>query len=284
MRTPIAWFGGKGRMVTKILPLIPEGKIYVEPFGGGASILLARAPSPVEVYNDIDGGLYDFFTVLADTNLFDKFYRRVALLPVSRQFFYDYNASWQDETDLIERVAKWFLVARQSFSGCFGGSWGYAVTASRRGMASETSTWLSGVEMLPQIHARLQRVQIECKDFRDVLMTYDTPETVFYLDPPYIHDTRVSGRYLYEMTDNDHKDLVQLMLGLKGASVLSGYAHEIYKPLSAEWRRYDFQTVCHAAGRKRNSKLQGEGALLDNVPRTECVWVKLIDPPQMALF
>ncbi|MGI5841605.1 MAG: DNA adenine methylase, partial [Patescibacteria group bacterium] len=104
-------------MKKKILPLIPYDKIYVEPFGGGASILLAREPSSVEVYNDLFGGLHDLFLVISKPDLFEKFYRRVALMPYSRRFYDEYKNSWIDEADLIERAAKFFFIARQSFSG-----------------------------------------------------------------------------------------------------------------------------------------------------------------------
>lgn len=89
LRSPIFWFGGKGNMVAKILPMltaIPHTR-YVEPFGGGASILMAKPPVDVETYNDLDSALYDFFTVLADPDLFPQFVRRVKLLPCSRQLY-----------------------------------------------------------------------------------------------------------------------------------------------------------------------------------------------------
>src|SRR3990167_6251247 len=144
MRSPIVWFGGKGHMTTKIIPILVKmpHERYVEPFGGGASILLAKKPKPVEVYNDLDRGLYDFFSVLSDPELFDRFYRRVAVLPYSRQFYSEYREEWEEEKDKVIRAAKWFVVARQSFSGSFGHSWGSAVTSTKRGMAETCSKWL----------------------------------------------------------------------------------------------------------------------------------------------
>ena len=277
MRSPIGWFGGKGNMVRKIIPVlikIPHER-YVEPFGGGASILLAKKPKPLEVYNDLDRGLYDFFSVLADPELFNQFYRRVAVLPYSRQFYSEYREEWEEETDRIIGVAKWFLVARQSFSGDFGQSWSSNVTSTRRGMAMTCSTWLSCIEMLPQIHARLQRVQIENADFRTILDRYDTPKTLFYCDPPYIPETRKAGGYTHEMTAEDQQELVSLLLRLKGKVVLSGYNHEIYALLEQSgWIRYDFHTACFAAGKTRNSGLQGKGKALEKQGRIESLWVK----------
>lgn len=285
MRSPIRYFGGKGRMTKKIIPLLPETKIYVEAFGGGASILLAKCPAGTEVYNDLDSALYEFFSVLADSKLFEKFYRRVALLPLSRQLYHDCRTSWMEEEDLIERVSKWFVMARQSFGGRFGSGWGFTINHYKRDMSGAVSKWLSIIDLLPEIHARLQRVQIECQDFRKILETYDTPDTCFYLDPPYIQSTRSAGGYKHEMTDDDHRELVEMMLSLKGSSVLSGYNHEIYRPLNeAGWERYEFETACSAAGRTRGTGIQGEGAAMKAAPRTEVVWVKHRRVRQMILF
>ena len=277
MRSPIKWFGGKGHMIDKIIPIltrIPHER-YVEPFGGGASILLVKKPKPVEVYNDLDQGLYDFFSVLSDPGLFNLFYRRVVMLPYSRQFWSEYQKEWQEETDKIIRVAKWFLVARQSFSGDFGKSWSSDVTSTSRGMVETCSKWLTCIDMLPQVHARLQRVQIENADFRTILDRYDTPKTLFYCDPPYIPETRKAGGYTHEMAAEDHQELVTLLLSLKGKVVLSGYNHPNYDPLEqAGWERYDFHTACYVAGRTRSSGLQGKGKALEKQGRVESLWIK----------
>ena len=260
-------------MVKKILPLMPDCKRYVEVFGGGASVLLARPPVELELYNDLDSGLYDFFTVLADEQLFKKFYRRVEALPCSRQFYNEYRSTWRDQEDMIERTARWFLVARQSFSGDFGAGWGSVVTASRNNMAETSSKWIGCLKMLPEIHQRLLRVQIENADFRDIISRYDTDDTLFYCDPPYVHSTRKAGGYEHEMTDEDHLDFIEMIKNTKGSVVISGYANDIYE-LSDEFVLHEFETACHVAGRTKASGIQGKGSALKMQPRTECVWVK----------
>ncbi len=186
LRSPILWFGGKGRMLPKLLPIVENipHRIYVEPFGGGASVLMAKHPKPVEVYNDIDSGLYDFFRVLSDPDLFAQFYERVYPMPYSRQLYRECMAGWRDETDRVKRVSMWYVVARQSFGGRFEAYWGSGVTSSLKGMAETAGMWRSVIDLLPRIHERLVRVQIEHIDWRDILERYDTPETLFYLDPP----------------------------------------------------------------------------------------------------
>jgi len=274
LRSPITWFGGKGMMVNKLLKLIPDHKVYVEAFGGGASLLLAKAPSPVEVYNDIDSGLVSFFRVLRDKDKFQEFYEKVCLTPYSREEFYYCRGTWEQCEDDVERAYRWFVVARMSFSGDFGHGWSFKVTHSCRGMASSCSAWLSMIDKLPDIHERIMRVQIEHKDFRDLIQIYDTEETFFYLDPPYVPETRRGGKYRHEMTSNDHEDLVEILLNIKGKAMLSGYINNIYNRLEdAGWTRYDFETTCSATGRTRYTKILGDGSALEKCRRVESVWL-----------
>jgi len=207
-------------MAAKILQLFPPHRVYVEPFGGGASLLFAKEPSPVEVYNDVDSGLVNLFRVLRDPTRFEQFQRLVSLTPYSREEFCFCRETWEKCDEDLERAYRWFVVARMSFSGHFGGSWGFAVSASDRGMSTVCSSWLAAIEGLPQVHARLMRVQIEHSDFRRIITTYDTPETLFYCDPPYMPATRKSGGYRHEMAESDHEELVALLLQVKGMVVL----------------------------------------------------------------
>jgi DNA adenine methylase len=266
-------------MVAKLLPLLEQypHRTYVEAFGGGASLLFAKEPSAVEVYNDLDSGLVNLFRVLRDEEQFERFYWLVQLTPCSREEWRDCRERYEQTTDPVERAYRFYVVARQSFSGLWGSSWSMSVTTSRRGMAIATSKWLGTIEGLPEIHARLMRVQIEHDDWRRVLGTYDTPETLFYLDPPYVPETRSNKRYRHEMTIEDHTELVERLLNLQGWAILSGYGHPVYAPLEEAWRRVEWQTSCFAAGRTRASRLQGKGAALQKQPRTEVVWMSPLE-------
>jgi len=262
-------------MTSKLLLLLSPCHTYVEAFGGGASLLFAKPPSPVEVYNDIDEGLVNFFRVLRNPEQFEEFHRLVSLTPYSRTEYNNCRAHWRDYDDPVQRTWAWFVVARMSFSGHFGSGISTVITESSHGMVQTAATWLSAIENLPQVAARLLQVQIENEDWRVILERYDTPHTTFYLDPPYIHETRKAKRYNYEMDDNDHAELVQTLLHIQGNAMLSGYPHDLYTPLEdAGWVRHEFQTACHAAGRTRATGIKGEGAALAMQPRTEVVWVK----------
>ena len=275
LRSPILYVGGKGRMVSKLLKFIPPHKIYVEVFGDGASLLFAKEPSSVEIYNDIDSAVVNFYRVLRNPKKFKKFYHKVSLTPYSREEFNFCRETWKDCQDDVERAYRWFIMARFSFSGMLGRSWSMAVTATSGKMAQGTCAWINLIHLLPEIHARIMQVQIEHYDFHKLIPIYDTTETFMYLDPPYVHDTRkIQNFYSYEMTDDDHKELVELILKSKSMFMLSGYNHPIYQPLEvAGWRRVDFQTSCDCAGRTRNSKLKGRGSALKYAPRIESIWL-----------
>ena len=268
LRSPIIWVGGKGNMAAKLLKLMPEHKIYVEPFGGGASLLFAKEPSSVEVYNDLDERLYDLFIVLSNPKMFEKFYRRVALLPHSRQMFNRYHDIWDKINDRVERAARWYYVIRHTFGGFYAPNkkcWAYSINCSSRGMSALTSKWLSTLEMLPEIHERLQRVQIEHNDFQKIFEVYDTPDTLFYADPPYVLSTRKDVRYKCDMTNKEHRKLIHILLNLKGKVMLSGYECDLYKLLvKRSWRLVRFPTKKYA-GKATLGKPKSECV--------ECVWM-----------
>jgi DNA adenine methylase len=163
---------------------------------------------------------------------------------------------------------------RQSFGESFGNSWGTTVNSSTGGMAQTAGSWKSALNRLPEIHERLQRVQIECSDWRDCLKRYSGPGWLAYCDPPYVHGARKAGGYAHELKDGDHEDLVEALLNYDGAIVLSGYDHSLYKPfVNAGWSQIKIDVVCRAAGRTRASGLQGVGKVLAKQSRTECIWI-----------
>lgn len=260
-------------MVSKLLPLIPPHRIYVEPFGGGASMLVAREPSAVEVYNDRDSGLVNFFRVLRNKKQFEEFRRLASLTPFSREEHDLCKATWAQAKDPVERAHDFFVVARMSFGGIFNNSWGHTVASSSRGMSEATAAWLGAIERLPEVSARLLRVQIEHADAVEVIERYDTPETFFYLDPPYVLSTRTKVGYTHEMDDAQHRRLVERLLRVEGKVLLSGYANGLYSELEARgWGRRDFEAICYASGRTRLNGLKGTGAAKLKQQRVESVW------------
>lgn len=280
IRSPIRWFGGKGHVAARLVKLLPPHKAYVEPFGGGASVLLSKPPSRIETYNDLNAALYDFFTTMADPIAFTKFKRRIEALPISREIFDECLTTWHLQSDKEERVWRWFYIARHSFAGRFGAGLNTTVNLASRGIAETTAWWMSVIDGLPEIHARLRMVQIECQDFRAILERYCGFGYLAYCDPPYVPSARRGQGpgcgYEHEMTESDHKDLVKLLLAYEGSVVLSGYNSPIYAPLNEPpWERFEFEVVCQAAGRTMCTNIKGKGAARRLQPRTEIVWRKV---------
>lgn len=262
LRSPIKWIGGKGLMKKKLLPIlenIPHTR-YIEPYGGAAHLLIAKNPVSIETYNDIHSGLYNFFMVLSDPKLFSEFERRVSLLPVSRELFVTYKHSWKTETDNVLKAVMFFVVARQGFGGGLTSGWGYCVSESIRGMSKDVSSWLSTIDLLPEIHQRLQRVQIENQDAIAVIQRHDHEDALFYLDPPYVLDTRERTLYQHEMQDKDHENMIDTILNLKAKVVLSGYPHSIYDRLIDNgWHYHSWDTVTFVG--------------TNRPPRIEAIWM-----------
>ena len=264
MRSPIKYMGSKVRLASKLIPLFPEHNHYVEVFGGGGGLLMAKTPSKNETYNDIDSTLYDFFKVLSDPEKFEQFYRIVIAYPYSRKLHKECR-KWQNETDLIKRISMWYVTQRQMFGVNSERSWGFAVRESRGW------DWLSVLEELPAMHKRLLPVQIENRDWSKILKYYDAESTFFYLDPPYVPDTRKEGEYNHEMTVEDHEELVDKLLHIKGKAMLSGYPNDIYKRLEDKgWRRKDLAWCCCAMRMSKKTK--------EIHKRTECVWMNYFLP------
>jgi site-specific DNA-cytosine methylase len=242
-----------------------------------------KPPSPVEVFNDIEQELINFYRVLRNTRKFKRFQRLVTLTPYCRDE-YQIARKITGRND-VERARKWFVRVRQSFSGGVYGGWSMDVTESRTGIAKGVYNWLRAVEGLPAVHERLRRVQIDNRDFREIIPAYDSPDTLFYCDPPYIKSSRKwAGRlYTHEFTDADHINLVNLLLGIKGKAMVSGYDHEIYHALDAAgWSRREFDVTCSSIGRTRFTGIKGEGACKTH-RRKEIVWMNY-SPPTKGLF
>ncbi|MFA6566716.1 MAG: DNA adenine methylase [Victivallales bacterium] len=276
LRSPFPWFGGKGsaKIRNVILRNLPPHEYYVEPFGGGASILLGKTPAKVEVYNDVNRGLVNFFRVIADEELFGKFMAKASKLPVSRELFEESVRVWPGIHDSIEQAVRWYYVARLSFSGCFGKSFAVTVNSHTAGVSQNIASFLSSLDQLPQVHSRMQRVQIECCDWRDCLKMYCGRDWLAYCDPPYVLGCRKAGGYDHELKNQDHEELVKCLIDYDGAVILSGYNSQLYSPLiAAGWNFQEIEVVCNAAGRTRVSGLQGVGMAKSKQARIECLWM-----------
>ena len=278
IQTPFNWYGGKGLLGNKIIPLLPPGAVYCEPFCGSASIFWHRpAPVGVEILNDLEGDIINLFRVLQNPKTFKEFEHRINWTPYSLDEFRK-SLCLNPDASPLERAWAFYVRTNQGFGAIPNpkteGRWSRALQAPQ-GVASNVRRWNNRKAHFAWWHSRLQNVQLDNRDALQVLRYWDSPETVFYLDPPYVLNTRKCRAYNFEGSDNFHNQLVETLLSIQGGAVLSGYATPIYEPLErAGWERHDFQTSCFAASRGRGTCIRGTGSATKNVPRVESVWVK----------
>ena len=254
--SPVTWHGGKSKLSAKIVGYFPEHQTYVEPFGGSAAVLLAKEPSKVEVYNDLNGELVNLFQVLRNASMYRKLRRALDHTRYARA---EFLLSKEPTDDPLESARRFIVRQRQSRGG-LGERWSYCVGDSRGGMSSVVARWQTGLDQLPSVHERFRHVQIEREDWRIILTRYNGRKTLFYIDPPYLPETRTGGEYQHELSVLDHRELVARILASRSMVALSGYANDTYKPLEiAGWRRTDFEVPAYSSDKRTR--------------RTECLWL-----------
>lgn len=252
-RPALRYFGGKWRIAPWIVSNFPTHVSYVEPFCGAASVLLQKTPSKLETINDKDLEVVNFFSVLRNNT--DQLIREIELTPYSR---YEYWNAYKPTDDPVESARRYYI---RSWFGRGGmrkesGGWRFLVTNARGG--SVVDDWRR-IGHLRLIVERLQMVQIENDDAFTIIERYDTPDTLFYVDPPYLFSTRGKrwkAAYKYELSDADHSRLAELLNQVSGMVVLSGYQSNLYNELYKGW-------ICKSkTDRKENLKTS-----------TECLWI-----------
>jgi DNA adenine methylase len=260
VKSPLSYYGGKSTMVDFVLPHFPPHRVYCEAFGGSGAMLFAKPPAELDVYNDVDAGLANFFRVLKDPRLGLKLTFALKLTPNSRLEHARCRREYPSP-DPVEWARQHFVLLRQSYSSIFAGSWGYSVAS--RGTAFHT-----GVSRLPDAAFRLQDVAVENLHFSELFDKYDAEDVLWYLDPPYLGSTRVSEKvYANELSDGDHRLLLSRILGLKGMVVLSGYPSRLYDDALCRWRRVTKTVRC------LSSPTTAASGRSTKPPRTEVLWV-----------
>ncbi len=260
IRPPIKWHGGKRYLAKRIIRYFPSHRIYLEPFGGGASVLLNKLPVEVEVYNDIDLRITRLFRVLRDQG--DKFLAKVQLIPYS-QVEFEAAANYPPAASELDMAISDFVRWRQSFGGK-GQSWSYTTARARGGMAGDVNAWWTAIEGLPEVINRIRRVQILCQSAFEAIPRFDHPDALIYCDPPYVHSVReTNSRNVYhtEMSDDEHRKLGLLLKKAKAKIIVSGYPSPLYEEIYSGWRTVTFNIANHAAGGKRKRR------------ETECLWM-----------
>lgn len=245
---PIAWYGGKCLLARWIIEQFPVHRVYVEPFGGMANVLLKKHPSEVEVFNDLDGRVVNFFRVLRDAAAFQEMVRLCELTPYSRGEF-SANCELPEPSDPVAK-AHWFFVRCRQARGGLGMSaitknaWATS-TRTRRGMPEPISKYLSAIDGLAEVADRFRRVVIESLPGLQLITKHDGSDVLFYLDPPYLAETRSGHKaatYAVEMTNREHEDLLNALQVCRAKVILSGYPNELYDSALRDWRKLERPT------------------------------------------
>ncbi len=257
-RPLLRYHGGKWKLAPWIISQFPPHRVYVEPFGGGGSVLLRKERSYAEIYNDLDGEIVNVFRCARDEG--SALREMLWLTPFARE---ELLFSCKPAEACLERARRTIVRSFMSF-GADGVQAKYpSFRPNTKGDSIPSKDWKNYAEVFDLLIERLRGVVIENKDAREVMLQHDGPETLHYVDPPYVHSTRSSMNsactkhfYRHEMTDDDHAGLAEFLSGLRGRVILSGYECDLYDRLYDGWQVLKKST--HADGARA---------------RTECLWM-----------
>lgn len=263
MRAPFAYYGGKAGMARAIIDLMPEHRVYMEPFFGSGAVLFAKPPARVEIVNDINRNVVTFFKVLREQC--EDLELLCALTPHARTEYTE--ALFDEDLSDLERARRFWVRVNQSFAKSDGRQTGWSITTARSqsvpaGILSRTGRFARAAE-------RLMNVSIECTDAPSLIDRLATPDTVIYVDPPYMAETR-RGRdrqrpadYLHDMgSPEDHERLAESLRATSAQVVLSGYPSPLYSSLYRDWWHMDIAVHVHASN----------SVTADRGERTERLW------------
>lgn len=268
LKPPFGYPGGKSKSVRQILPHLPYGKRYIEPFGGSAALLLARRPSKLEVFNDRFAGVTAFYRCIRNKVRMRELCDWLELTVHSREEFLCCRDTWKNTHSDVERAARWYYMTMYSFATIgrnFGRSTSHkAILASIR----------DKLKLFPLIHERFKKVQVENQDGTDCIIDYDSPDAVFYVDPPYIDSH--AGAYKHVMSHAAHHRLLETIEHSKGHFAVSGYSNPIYEN-TIEWdERHEwdaFVSLQAMAFKDSNQKANVEG-LQTRTHAQEILWIR----------
>jgi DNA adenine methylase len=264
-RPVLRWHGGKWRLAPWIISHFPKHRVYVEPFGGAASVLLRKEPALTEVYNDLDHQVVNLFRVLQDCRSAAELTDALRVTPFARA---EFDLAFEICDDPVEAARR--LIVRSFFSGGTRGvldldraqagfNSGSARSRGDNPQPSHARDWSTFADALPAVIARMMTVIVESRPAAKLFIQHDAIDTLFYCDPPYIADTRSNRArraYRHEMIDAEHEALLNQLRTIKGMAVVSGYGHPLYDDILFDWRT--IETAAHADGAR---------------PRIEVLWL-----------
>jgi DNA adenine methylase len=231
--------GGKYYLTGWLSEKIPEHVCYVEPFCGAGHLLFDKRHSAVEVLNDIDNHLVNFFRVIQVPEKRQALIDRLAFMPYSRSIWREVRTRWKQGDiphDEIEQAAEWFYLNRTTFSGDqrLGGFACPSITGR-----NPAQSYFNAIDGLEAVAQRLRGVTLECLDFQEVIQRYDSPDTLFYCDPPYLDADKYYRDYF---SLEDHRKLSEILHSIQAKAMISHYECATYNELYMCWNKYIFRS------------------------------------------
>lgn len=245
--------GSKWRIAKWIVNQIPEHHSYLEPFFGSGAILFNKKPSAIETVNDLDYNVYNLFNCIRNDS--NRLSRMVAMTPFSRSVY--------DDTFKLDIEVDPFEKARQFLIQCWQGH-GFRTNGYKVGWKNDVQgrenmyavyNWYRLPEWIIGIADRLKQVQIENRPAIEVINRFWYPNVFIYLDPPYLLSTRTAKQYKHEMTDQNHIELLELILKFPGKVIISGYENDLYNNMLKDWYKENTTGYAEYNGADRNEVL-----------------------------
>lgn len=262
MKTPITYYGGKQKLAARILKLIPKHNLYCEPFLGGAAIFFAKEPSNVEVINDTNAEMINFYRTVQNDFISLEKYIRITLH--SRKSFKDASVIYNNPHlfNEIERAWAVWCLATQGFASIIDGTWGYDVSTNTttKKVSNKRASFTEDYAI------RLQNVQIECTDALRIIQARDSKAAFFYCDPPYVGSD--CGHY-DGYSQEDFNNLLKALSGIKGKFLLSSYPNRTLDDFKTKYGWHQVlidQKVSVANGNSRKGQKPKTEVLTANYP------------------
>jgi DNA adenine methylase len=239
LRPPVKYHGGKFFLSEWIISHFPTHKTYAEPFGGAASVLLNKTPSEVEIYSDLEYGIYNLMRVLKEH--FFEFLEAIRNIKYEKEEYLRMREIYRNSDKFlalseVEQAVITYSVKRMSRGGLCG-TFCWSSRIYGEGIPGEEHSWLTMLDELPLICERLKNVKVHNLCWQEIVFLYDSPDTVYYLDPPYPKSTRVfKNAYRIEMTTEQHEVMASVLKTVKGKVLLSSYPSKLYDNLYGDWR------------------------------------------------
>jgi DNA adenine methylase len=262
LSAPFGYYGSKQRLAARIVADLPPHNAWVDAFCGSAAVTLAKKPAPIEVINDLNGDIVNFFRHLRDNST--EMCRLLRLTPYARE---ELQRARLPATSIsgVERARRFFVAAMMAINGCFGeakGGFSFSNSYVRRGMEARVSRWKTMPDYLELVAERLSQVRIENKDAMKLFHDFmDRPATLVYFDPPYLGDRRRGYDHDQE-SEEFHEGLLRAATRARCMVLLSGYENDLYDDYLTRTRGW----------RKRRIKTATRGHNGKDFEREEIVW------------